>query len=358
MIPFLDIAKLRIAYGETRVVDELDLGVAKGEFVGLLGPSGCGKTTTLKAIAGLIEPAGGSITVGGAPLQGQPVHRRNIGFVFQNYALFPHLDALANVRFGLDMRSVSRRDAEARARKALELVRLGHLADRRPRQLSGGQQQRLALARALVIEPRLLLLDECLSNLDAKLRESLRKEIRDIQQQLGITTLFVTHDQSEALTMCDRIAILDRGRILQIGTPLEIYDRPADAFVARFVGRINEIEVLGEGGIFARAGETRIELPSPQAPDAKLTLMVRPHRIAIGEAGAPMRAGDTMLPAKIKRKTFLGDQIEIDLESPVGQLTLQRSAADGAWRQGELDEAVTLHWRVADSFVFPSEVSR
>lgn len=228
--------------GELLVLDDLNLEVSKGEFVSLLGPSGCGKTTALRMVGGLIPTTSGRILVGGRDVTAVPAHGRNMGLVFQNYALFPHLTVANNVMFGLEMRGVAKKEALQRAGEALEMVGLSGLEARFPRELSGGQQQRVALARALVIRPDILLLDEPLSNLDAQLRERMRIEIRDLQQKTGITTIFVTHDQSEALTMSDRIAILDRGRVAQFGTPLEIYDRPSNAFVASFIGRVNRVE--------------------------------------------------------------------------------------------------------------------
>ncbi|MBL8698858.1 MAG: ABC transporter ATP-binding protein [Alphaproteobacteria bacterium] len=235
----LQLAELTKRYGASTAVDGLTLAVDEGAFVALVGPSGCGKTTTLRMIAGLIEPDGGRILIGGGEVTREPVHRRNIGLVFQSYALFPHMSVFENVAFGLRRRGLD--DVDRRVGAALERVRLGGFAARRPRELSGGQQQRVALARAIVIEPRLLLLDEPLSNLDAALREDMRAELRRLQQDLGITTLLVTHDQAEALTMADRIAVLNRGRLEQYDTPETIYRRPANAFVAQFVGRANFI---------------------------------------------------------------------------------------------------------------------
>jgi len=224
-------------YGQVTAVDAVELSAEEGAFVALLGPSGCGKTTILRMIAGLIEPDGGRILLGGADVTREPVHRRNIGLVFQSYALFPHLSVFENVAFGLRRRRLS--DVDLRVRATLSRVRLDGLAERRPRELSGGQQQRVALARAIVIEPRLLLLDEPLSNLDAALRDEMRVELRRLQQELRITTVFVTHDQEEALTMADRIAVMNRGRVEQYDTPQRVYRAPVNAFVAGFIGRAN-----------------------------------------------------------------------------------------------------------------------
>ena len=236
---YLELAGLEKRYRDAVAVADVTLAVEKGESVALLGPSGCGKTTTLRMLAGLIVPERGRISVDGADITEVPAHKRNMGYVFQSYALFPHMNVEKNVAFGLEERGVAANERKERVATALGKVRLNELAHRRPRELSGGQQQRVALARALVIRPSVLLLDESLSNLDAKLRQTMRREIRDLQRSLAITTLFVTHDQVEALAMCDRIAVMNRGRIEQVGTPSEVYERPATRFVASFVGSVN-----------------------------------------------------------------------------------------------------------------------
>ena len=235
----LRLAGLEKRYGSTVAVAGLDLAVREGEFMTLLGPSGCGKTTTLGLIAGFFAPTRGQIFVGGREVAGLPPFRRDVGVVFQDYALFPHLTAHQNVAFGLRMRQVPAPQIAARVREALELVQLAGLGERRPLELSGGQRQRVALARALVIRPSVLLLDEPLSNLDLKLREEMRVEIAGLQRRLRITTVFVTHDQGEALVMSDRIAVMNAGRIEQVGAPAEIYERPTSRFVAEFIGRMN-----------------------------------------------------------------------------------------------------------------------
>src|SRR5215207_5823270 len=216
---YLELAGLEKRYRDVIAAADVTLAVEQGESVALLGPSGCGKTTTLRMLAGLVAPDSGSIRLAAADITHQPAHKRNMGYVFQSYALFPHLNVRRNVGFGLVERGVPRAEIETRVQDALAMVRLSTLGQRRPRELSGGQQQRVALARALVMRPSVMLLDESLSNLDAKLRDAMRHEIRDIQRSLGITTLFVTHDQVEALAMCDRVAVMSRGRIEQIGSP-------------------------------------------------------------------------------------------------------------------------------------------
>ena len=226
-------------FGETTALDELSLLVRRGELMTLLGPSGCGKTTLLNLVAGFLVPDRGEIAIDGRRVTDLPSYRREIGIMFQNYALFPHMNVAANVGYGLRMRRIARPEIERRVADALALVKLEGLEDRRPRQLSGGQQQRVALARALVIRPKVLLLDEPFSALDKSLRASMQVELKEIQRKLGVTTIFVTHDQSEALSLSDRVAVIAQGRIRQLGTPDEIYRRPADRFVASFVGDVN-----------------------------------------------------------------------------------------------------------------------
>nr|WP_295466102.1 ABC transporter ATP-binding protein [Mesorhizobium sp.] len=261
----LSVRNVTAHYGTTKVLEDLSLDVAEGELVSLLGASGCGKTTTLRLIAGFLEPSAGTITLGGRDLTRLPAYKRDIGLVFQNYALFPHLTVLENVAFGLKQRGIATADREKRARAMLERVGLAPLADRLPGALSGGQKQRVALARALVIEPPLLMFDEPLSNLDAKLRIDMRVEIRQLQRANRTTAVYVTHDQEEAFSISDRVAIMNAGRIMQFDTPETLYQRPANAFVARFVGFENLIPMQ----VVARDGET---VNAETAGGAKLTL--------------------------------------------------------------------------------------
>jgi putative spermidine/putrescine transport system ATP-binding protein len=259
----LALSGLTKTYGPALAVDNVTLSIATGEMVALLGPSGCGKTTTLRMIAGLVEPTRGEIVIGGHDVTRIPVHRRNIGMLFQNYALFPHLTVAQNIAFGLEMRRLPRAETSRRVRAALDLVQLPQMADRLPAALSGGQQQRIALARALVIEPSVLLLDEPLGALDKGLRESMQVELRQLQRRLGITTVIVTHDQEEALTLADRIVIMRNGRLEQVGTPQEIYARPQTRFVAAFIGAANFLHADTPGTAIALRPEAiRID-PSP-----------------------------------------------------------------------------------------------
>jgi ABC-type Fe3+/spermidine/putrescine transport system ATPase subunit len=264
----LRLAGITKRYGAVTAVDSVDLEVRDGEFLTLLGPSGCGKTTTLGLIAGFFPPSAGEIYLKGRPVAGLPPFKRDIGVVFQDYALFPHMTAGENVAFGLRMRNVERAEMDARVKEALDLVQLRGLAQRRPLELSGGQRQRVALARALVIRPAVLLLDEPLSNLDLKLREEMRVEIAGLQRRLGITTVFVTHDQGEALVMSDRIAVMNAGRIEQLGRPAEIYEKPATRFVAEFIGRMNFF-TDGNAAVAIRPERARLTRDRPSAAFAR-----------------------------------------------------------------------------------------
>jgi ABC-type Fe3+/spermidine/putrescine transport system ATPase subunit len=310
MSAYLTIEGLRVEYGDQLAVNDLSLEAGQGEFVTLLGPSGCGKTTTLRAVAGFVAPAAGSIGVEGRDIGALPPHRRNIGMVFQSYALFPHLTVGENVAFGLRMRHVARAERDRRSAEALAMVGLGALADRYPAQLSGGQQQRVALARALVIEPQILLLDEPLSNLDANLRAELRSEIRALQSRLGITTLLVTHDQQEALAVSDRVAVMNAGRIVDIGPPEALCDHPSDAFAAAFIGGRTVIGGEVREGVFEAPG-----LAFAGAPEGAREIVLRGPRLRLGGAEGPLR-----LEGRILSRAFLGDDFEVDVEAPCGRV--------------------------------------
>jgi len=313
----LEVSGLTKRYSPEVTIGPVSFAVREGEFFSLLGPSGCGKTTTLRCIAGFETPSGGSITLAGQRLDDRPPHRRDVGLVFQNYALFPHLTVFDNIAFGLRLRKVERAEMERRVARMLELVDLPNLAERYPAQLSGGQQQRVAIARSLVLEPSLLLFDEPLSNLDFKLRIQMRYELRDLQRRLGKTAVYVTHDQSEALALSDRIAVLSEGRIEQVGTPSEIYEQPASAFVADFIGSSNLVtaQVRGDGGGADTTVETDhgLALTIPRLADAAgttLVLLLRPERFQMaGDNGDRVVAN--RFPATVRDVTYLGEDLHL-----------------------------------------------
>jgi putative spermidine/putrescine transport system ATP-binding protein len=318
--PALSLIGLEKRYGEMRAVAGITLDVPEGEFLTLLGPSGCGKTTTLGLIAGFFPPSAGEVRIQGRSITNLPPFRRDIGVVFQDYALFPHMSAAQNVAFGLRMRKVARAETDRRVAEALALVQLGGLGDRRPHELSGGQRQRVALARALVIRPAILLLDEPLSNLDLKLREEMRVEIAELQRRLKITTVFVTHDQGEALVMSDRVAVMNAGSIEQVGAPADIYERPASRFVAEFIGRMNFFpgRIASEGGrlVVRTALGPTLALPAP--PDtrvgAAVNIAIRPERARVSRDAPPGNCFAAQ--GRVERTLYLGStrEIRLDLE--------------------------------------------
>jgi len=313
-------------FGGLWVVRALSLNVHDGEFVTLLGPSGCGKTTTLRMIAGFIPPTTGEIALGGRVLSSAatgaviPPEHRGMGMVFQNYAVWPHMTAAGNVAYPLRRARLSRAEVQAQTRRALSLVHLEAFADRHPQELSGGQQQRVALARALVMEPSVLLLDEPLSNLDAKLREEMRGELRDLQERLGITIVYVTHDQAEAMALSGRIAVMEAGRLVQVGTPREIYEHPADPFVAAFVGAANFLpgEPVGRDGALARVRlldgtNNHIVAVAGGAPEGRVLVCVRPEDLEFTSAGD--------LHGTVVRATYFGNRVEYVIQ--VGSLMVR-----------------------------------
>ncbi|WAX97086.1 ABC transporter ATP-binding protein [Aminobacter sp. NyZ550] len=310
--PFLSIQSVKKSFGNVAVVKDFNLDVGAGEFVSFLGPSGCGKTTMLRIVAGFEEPSAGKVLIGGKDVTGLKPNQRNIGMVFQAYALFPNLTVAQNIGFGLKVAGVAKAEAQARIQEMLNIIKLPDFGDRYPYQLSGGQQQRIALARALAPKPKLLLLDEPLSALDAKVRISLREEIRSIQKKLGITTIFVTHDQEEALSMSDRIVVMNEGRADQTGTPFEIYNRPSTKFVANFVGTLNVLEGTisdaASGTVKINAEEIGLKgkLNGSKSGDT-LSLALRPEAISLGR-----KAGnDSSLTGQIADVHFLGSVIRV-----------------------------------------------
>jgi iron(III) transport system ATP-binding protein len=299
----------------------VDLGIAAGEFFFLLGPSGCGKTTLLRMLAGLVVPTAGSILFDGEDVTDRPVHRRNTAMVFQNYALWPHMTVQANVEFGPKMRKVSADERRRCARRCLETVKMEHLFARRPRELSGGQQQRVALARALAAQPGCLLLDEPLSNLDARLRLEMRQHLREIVKKSGTTAVYVTHDQKEALAMADRMAVMDEGRIAQVGRPEELYERPANRFVADFVGEANFIDgTLAPSGasgtvrLDTRAGVLLAARTQPAEAGGPVTACIRPERLELATDES-----EPALAAEVAGKTYQGETVQYRLVLASGE---------------------------------------
>ncbi|MCC7023500.1 MAG: ABC transporter ATP-binding protein [Thermomicrobiales bacterium] len=330
-------------YEQAVAVDDLSLDVYRGEFLSFLGPSGCGKTTTLRMIAGFIEPDAGTITVMGEDMTNRPPHQRNLGMVFQSYALFPHMTVFDNVAFGLKMRKVPAAERRQRVERALELVQLSAMQQRYPRQLSGGQQQRVALARAIVIEPFVLLLDEPLSNLDAKLRKAMQTELRDLQQRLGITAIYVTHDQEEAMTVSDRIVVMNQGRIMQIGAPEEVYRHPANEFVAGFIGQVNFVRgrlarastgwlFTGDLGLTAHVADDAVR-PAAREEGIPVDLAMRPEAVTLRSGSAISGPCGTVM-----RVIYTGASTTYQVRLEGGQL-LQAVDQDrpGArrWREGD-----------------------
>lgn len=328
--PALRLQALVKRFGAHAAVDGVDLAVALGEFVTLLGPSGCGKTTTLNLIAGFLAPDSGFIALNGRLVQDLPPFKRDLGMVFQDYALFPHMSVADNVAFGLKMRGVSREETATRVAEALSLVKLDGFDARRPNQLSGGQRQRVALARALVIRPAMLLLDEPLSNLDATLRAQMRIELRRLHRELGITTVFVTHDQAEAMALSTRVAVFDRGAVIQVGTPAEVYRRPRTRFVAEFLGAANLLSGTVQGdtvrvhGAEGRRDGLRLRVADPAAGDgAPVVCVVRPEAIQRVASGAAVA---NRLDATVLTVVYLGGRHECEL-ALAGGLTLRAELA-------------------------------
>jgi spermidine/putrescine ABC transporter ATP-binding subunit len=329
--------------GGVVAVAGIELTVEPGEFFSLLGPSGCGKTTTLRMIAGFEEPDEGRVVIGGRDLTHVPVHHRDMGMVFQSYALFPHRTVAENVAFGLRMRKVGKPEADARVAAALAQVKLEGYEERRPAELSGGQQQRVALARAIVIRPPVLLCDEPLGALDRKLRQAMQVELKELQRALGVTLVFVTHDQEEALAMSDRIGVMNSGRLEQVGAPAEIYDRPRTRFVAEFIGEINLIEGTISGGRFATADGRG--LPAPAAGDGPAALALRPEKLRIVAAGAGVIDG------VVSDASFLGDQVLYSVALAGGRRLLVKEGNPGTGALRRNGAAVGLRWEAQDAAI-------
>ena len=336
--PAVEFRDIAISYGSFVAVRDFSLAIDKGSFVTFLGPSGCGKTTILRSIAGLVDISNGRIAIAGRRIDDVPIYKRNIGLVFQNYALFPHKSVFDNVAFGLKYRNVAKADIARRVSRALEMVRLPGSERKLPSQLSGGQQQRIALARAIVFEPEVLLLDEPLSALDANMREEMRVEIKKIQKQTGITAIFVTHDQEEALSMSDRIVVMNAGAVEQVGTPQEVYERPATAFVADFLGKANMLGGTVAGGdagtvnVTLDAGQTvAVATPRPLAAGTAVTVVVRPQKLALAAPGAA-----NSLKGSVISTSYLGSGAIYEIGIGANAVVRAHVAASGTVaREGE-----------------------
>jgi iron(III) transport system ATP-binding protein len=328
-IEFTNVTK---RYGDVAAVRDLTFTMDAGTLTTLLGPSGCGKTTTLRLIAGLELPTSGVIRIGGRDVSNVPASERDVSMVFQSYALFPHMTVLENVRYGLDVAGIGKQDALARARETLASVGLRGFDARLPAELSGGQQQRVAVARALVLEPSVLLFDEPLSNLDARLRRRMREEIRELQQRLGLTVVYVTHDQAEAMAVSDRIVVMNHGTIAQEGAPRDLYERPRDAFVAGFMGDANRVtgsltrrdDTLADVEI----GGVHLALPHRGVANGEVAMSIRPEAIALGAEGS------SPLQGTIRKSAYLGDVMEYTIDTAVGELFAVSSAVDAPLAPG------------------------
>jgi spermidine/putrescine transport system ATP-binding protein len=344
--PEVELDNITRRFGDVAAVDGVCLRVERGEFLTLLGPSGCGKTTLLRVIGGFEIPDQGRVILGGAEVTDIPPYRRDVTTVFQQYALFPHMDVYSNVAFGLARKRVERTQIDIRVKEALEMVQLGGLESRRPSELSGGQQQRVALARALVLEPRVLLLDEPLAALDLKLRKQMQLELKGLQRRVGISFIYVTHDQEEALTMSDRIVVMNRGRIEQVGTAVEIYERPQTEFVADFIGASNilegTVESITEGASLVSVGPTRIEVHCDTAEvGSRIRLMIRPEKILLGKP-----ASEEGISGRIASAVYLGESTQWSVEIEGGRImtVLEQNRSAFSSRDLQVGERVSVNW--------------
>jgi spermidine/putrescine transport system ATP-binding protein len=334
-------------FGEVVAVAGVDLDVADGEFFSLLGPSGCGKTTTLRMIAGFEFPTGGSIRIHGTEVGLEPPNRRPVNTVFQSYALFPHMTIEDNVAFGLQMKKVASAEIADRVERALDMVQLGHRASAKPAQLSGGQQQRVALARALVNEPEVLLLDEPLGALDLKLRQAMQVELKELQERVGITFIYVTHDQEEALTMSDRIGVMNEGLLLQVGVPQDIYEHPTSRFVADFIGEINLLPAkVVDGGSVELMGGRRVAATTGGGQGTDVTVAIRPERLELYDPDEPVPDGANRIEGTIARRTYYGDVFYYDVDTPAGPLEVKEENRPGV-ENYEHGDRVLVVWHAS-----------
>ncbi|MGH8933068.1 MAG: ABC transporter ATP-binding protein [Egibacteraceae bacterium] len=331
--PLLEVASVEKVFrsrgGRTIALDKIDLDVEEGEFLTILGPSGCGKTTLLRILAGFERPDAGEVLLDGRTITSLPPNKRPLAMVFQSFALFPHLTVFDNVAYGLRIAKVPKAELRERVEVALMIINLAGLEDRLPSQLSGGQQQRVALARSIVVRPRVLLLDEPLSNLDARLREQMRAELRRIQRQLGITSIYVTHDQADAMAMSDRIVVMNEGKIEQIGTPTEVYERPASLFVADFIGQANVLEAemkhVGDGTVTVGVLDQELTIAAAVAPPpGPITLVIRPEDVKIAPLALPAEVGDLCAIGRVRSHEYLGSLIQCVVQLRDGTVLIAR----------------------------------
>ncbi len=344
----ITIERVAKSFGEVRALAEVDLTVADGEFLALLGPSGCGKTTLLRIVAGLESQTTGRVLIGARDVSALPPRKRGLAMVFQNYAVFPHLTVYENVAFGLRMARADKARIAAQVEKAAALLHIEALLRRHPAQLSGGQRQRVAVARALAVEPAVLLMDEPLSNLDALLRLEMRAELKAVLSEAGTTTIYVTHDQTEAMGLADRIAVMHRGRIAQIGNAEDIYDRPATRFVAEFVGRANVLPIQRDAQGRTSVWGQPLPLEAPEDGD----LFVRPQRMRIAPVSEPAGESAARLTGRVLRSVFVGDHVEVLVEGGGGQLTVETPSGTAIPMEGA---EVAVVWPRAESRVFARE---
>jgi putative spermidine/putrescine transport system ATP-binding protein len=350
----LKIEGLSKSYGMVEVVKNFNLEVHKGEFISLLGPSGCGKTTTLRILAGFSPPSSGSLWLDGRRIDTVPTHKRDAAMVFQNYALFPHMTVEDNVGFGLKMQKVEKTEKARRVGEALELVRLGHLGKRYPKELSGGQQQRVALARAIVLKPELLLLDEPMSNLDAKLRKELRVELTEIHRLAGTTTILVTHDLDEAFSVSDRVAVMDRGMIQQFDTPMQIFNAPANASVAEFVGHSNRMlgPVVRDGAdsCIASPNGVMVKVPGGAVPGEMVSVTIPAHLVSL--SSSKQTVGNSV-PAKVRNVSYVGAAVHYEVELGGWNINAEVPVKGGT-EIFHVGDDVYCNWDEADFISFPT----
>ena len=354
--PHVEVRELNRVFGTVGALETVDLTIAAGEFIALLGPSGCGKTTLLRCIAGLLRPTSGDILIDGRSIVNTPTHHRGLGMVFQSYALFPHMTVLENIRFGLKMRKVDAAESQRRIADMIELVQLQSCEHRYPTQLSGGQQQRVSLARALVIQPSVLLLDEPFGALDAKLREAMQLELRRLQRKLNVTMIFVTHDQSEALSMADRVAVMRAGRVDQFDTPTRVYDAPATAFVADFIGQMNRFSgrLVDRSGARARVTIEGFSEPLAVRDNAAISIgeqvqvMIRPERLQMCDANG------SLLEGIASDVVFNGERLNVFVQTPAGVVSVARpNVGMDAAADGQVGKRLGLSWSPEDLLIFP-----